>query len=227
MNLLFLIVHFCIIRDFTYLDSRLYKMDCMVYILATVYVENTFWISRFKKPLLKKIHSIVVKDYEDKMFATLTHTYLKSYLKIVGTLCCISLSLILIFPIITACFTNTELGDSSTLLWPTWIPWKANTVEGYTVTICLQLLFGTVLYSFAVIPAVLTVCFIAIIKGHVQRFRDMAKNINYNLEQRVNSHLGNKWNVPGKYVCRNYVEYDEILNQRLCKLIAFHQTRYR
>lgn len=235
MNIFFFAVNYGIIRNYAYLDSRLYKMDNTVYVIAMIYVWSTFWMSRLKKPLLEQILSTMNANNEDEVFANLALDILKPLLLKIGTSCCGALGLVLMFPIIAACFTNAELGDNSTLLWPTWFPWRVNTVQRYLWTAFLQLTSGFVLYSFTITQVAMVVCFIAIIKAYAECFHKMTEHFSDDLMENLHSQMARKWNIlENKTLDEFHIwseeyhqEYDDIVKQRCHQLIAFHQKWHR
>ncbi len=164
------IVAYGLMRNFSHLQSRIYVLDNIVYVIALIFVANIFWISRFVRSSLLRIFGTLSARGRNRKFAQFWDFRFRSYLIRAGGVSLASLTVMCIFPIFVAIFTDEKLGSTATLLFPCWFPWSVDTVSKYVVTIVLQLVVGGILYSIAIGMIITQLCCLALVKAQSDYF---------------------------------------------------------
>jgi hypothetical protein len=180
LNFTFFVVACNLLLNYSQLESRLYKMENTVYVIADLFVAASFWIARGHRASMLKIFHAVAEREEDERFAKLTRRCLKPLLWKVTSWHTLALCSIMTLPILAACRPDAELGSTPTLLFPSWIPWEVRTKGRYVLTIVLQLVSGSMLYLIAFSQEIIVVCYIAVVKAHIKNFRSKVKQMEKN-----------------------------------------------
>lgn len=178
VSVLSLTVSFCQLKNYAALDSKIFIMDNTVYVGAMVFVINNFWISRIRKSTFLSIVRRVENDVlKDERFVRITNRLLKSYFLRIGIIFACLFTFILSVPILAAVFTDEELGSTATLMFPCWFPWKIESPKVYVFTMVLEVVCGTVLYSFAIGSTLLVTCFMVVMNAHCEYFEMLVTEV--------------------------------------------------
>lgn len=127
-------------------ESFIYKFDAIVYITLTLLIPLELLDSNRRRPIFLEIHQIIKSnhDYMDDQFHKQCDQKLRKSFFTMAKLIFGVLTMVVLYPILLAIFTDAEYGSPPTLLYPCVFPWKINGITPYVFAFATQLAMSVI-----------------------------------------------------------------------------------
>lgn len=128
------------------LDSFIYKMDAAVYFITTVIIPSMMVSARRNSDhYVELYHNInhLPKFIDETFFQINAKLMKRKFWRFFLTLL-ITSTLLAIFPVAVAVFTDAEYGSAPTLFYPSIYPWPVDTAGWYAFTIIAQIVMASI-----------------------------------------------------------------------------------